>query len=1689
MSGTFPYTVTANGGCTSPQLTGTITVTPNATLVLTSGDVAQTKCINTAISDIVYTFANATDATVTALPSGLRADISAGGVFTISGTPTVSGTFPYTVTANGGCTSPQLTGTITVTPNATLVLTSGPASQTKCINTAIENIVYTFANAIDATVTALPSGLRAVISAGGVFTISGTPTVSGTFPYTVTANGGCTSPQLTGTITVTSNATLVLTSGNVAQTKCINTAIENIVYTFANATDATVTALPAGLRGNISAGGVFTISGTPTVSGTFPYTVTANGGCTSPQLSGTITVTPNATLVLTSGGSAQTPCINTAIENIVYTFTNATTATVTGLPAGVTGRVTAAGVITISGTPTVSGPFSYTVTATGECVSASLAGTITVKPDATIVLTSGGTAQNPCINTAIENIVYTFSNATTATVTGLPAGVAGGVTSAGVFTISGTPTVPGPFSYTVTATGECASAGLSGTITVTPDATIVLTSGGTAQTPCINTAIENIVYTFTNATTATVTGLPAGVSGRVTAAGVFTISGTPTVSGPFSYTVTATGECASASLSGTITVKPIAGIVLTSGGTAQTPCINTAIDNIVYTFTNANSASVNGLPSGISGTISSSGVFTISGTPTVSGSFTYTVTANGDCTSPQLSGTITVKPNTTLVLSSGNINQTPCINTEIIDIVYNYANANTVTVTGLPAGVIGSIGANGIFRISGTPTVIGSFAYTVTANGDCSSPILTGTINVNPNTTLQLTSAAATKAQTVCLNCEISTITYKATNATTVTASGLPTGVTSTYANGTLTISGSPSVLGTFNYIVTAAGTCSTEQLTGVITVTESPAIKLVKTGALSADKNTINYTFTVTNTGNVTLKNLTLTDAKIPGLTIATALTLAPNASTTINAGYTIIQAEKDARTVSNTAKATGLSPGNATVTDISGTSQTSDAPTVIAVPETPAIRLVKTGTLSADKNTINYTFTVTNTGNVTLKNLTLTDAKIPGLTIATALTLAPNASTTVNAVYTITQAEKDARTVSNTAKATGVSPGNATVTDVSGTSQISDAPTVIAVPETPAIRLVKTGVLSADKNTINYSFTITNTGNVTLKNLTLRDIKIPGLTVAANLTLAPNASTTVTATYPITQAEKDARRVSNTATVTGVSPANTTVTDISGTDQNSDAPTVISVPQTPSIILTKIASGTIPSAINGVITYSLKVTNTGTVTLYNLIVTDPNAMITSGSPIASLAPDASAIVTATHKLTQADIDAGKVINQATVKGTDPNNGEVTKVSDDPSTTTPDDPTVTPLNQSGAIGLVKTGVLNSSSTGVTFTFTITNTGNVTLKNIVLTDPMLGGEIALSNTILVPGQTISVNKTYTLTQQDKNAGKITNTATVKGITPGNTTVTDVSGTDLQNNSPTVVVVELQPRVALVKTGVLRSDFATITYTFLITNTGNVTLTELNLVDTKFSGSISLSKTVLEPGESTTTTAVYTITDAEKRDGKVLNTATVTATSPSGSPVRDISGTQSTNDDPTLHIIDDAPQAINDNGETKINQPVTVNLAGNDLPSFNGIDKGSIIITKFPTNGQVQINGDGTIVYTPNRGYSGPDDFRYTINDLKGKVSNVALVNITVTPIDLFIPNTFTPNGDGKNDTFKIMGRESFDSINLLIFNRWGNEVYRNTNYLDEWDGSGLSEGTYYYIIVLKKGANEATRKGWILLKR
>jgi hypothetical protein len=330
------------------------------TLTSAPGTDDQTVCVNTPITPITYSTAGATRATVSPLPNGVTFTFS-GGEITISGTPTQTGTFNYTVTLTGGCAGvTTVTGTIVVQPDNIITLTSasGTDNQTVCVNTAITPITYNTTGATGAIVTGLPDGLTGDFS-GGNITISGAPEEEGTFHYTVILTGGCGNVTATGTITVQPSTAITRTSasGTDNQTVCVNTPITPITYSTIGATGTTVMGLPNGLSSNFNlSDGVITISGTPEQEGTFSYTVEVTGPCGDVTATGTITVQPNTAITLASdpGTDNQTVCVNTAITSIRYSTTGATEATFVGLPAGVGGSFSGSD-ITISGTPDRSG--------------------------------------------------------------------------------------------------------------------------------------------------------------------------------------------------------------------------------------------------------------------------------------------------------------------------------------------------------------------------------------------------------------------------------------------------------------------------------------------------------------------------------------------------------------------------------------------------------------------------------------------------------------------------------------------------------------------------------------------------------------------------------------------------------------------------------------------------------------------------------------------------------------------------------------------------------------------------------------------------------------------------------------------------------------------------------------------------------------------------------------------------------------------------------------------------------------------------------------------------------------------------------------------------------------------------------------------------------------------------------------
>ncbi len=647
------------------------------------------------------------------------------------------------------------------------------------------------------------------------------------------------------TVLSASTATLSSAPGTDNQFVCQGSLITQIAYDVTGATGADFSGLPAFATGAFNpsvTGGTMTVSGLASTPGTYPYSITTTGpGCTPITVNGVIVINASTSLTVTSAPGTANPtlCVNTTMIDIVFTVGGSpTSVSAIGLPTGVTG-VLSGTTFTISGTPISTGSFNYSVVASGGgCPAVQYSGGIAVDPDVQLVSAPSTNNQTLCVNSPLGNIVYTLGPSITgATVTGLPPGITG-TYNPGQFLISNSPSAAGTYNYTVTTSGgSCGPALVSGTITVNPPPTLSLDVPGTQiQTLCEGTPIANITYSVGgSATGANVTGLPAGISG-IFNAGVFTLSGASTVGGTHNFTVSTTGSpCGTLNLTGTIVIHnfPELNLVSPLGTDNQEVCVNTAMDLILYQLSGtANNISVIDLPPGVNSNVQNDSVF-IFGVPSTIGSFTYTVYTSGGTRPPDtVFGVITtgIPPVLNLTSLPGSNNQTVCLNDPINTIVYTISGAaNSAFVNGLPLGV-SAVFAGNTLTINGSPTVEGSYTFTVEgAGGFCPNATLSGQITVH-NPQLTLVSPLGSHTQSLCINSLLDTIAYALSGgATGVNVINLPPGVTSLVQNDTVYIFGTVTSTGIYPFELYTTGTvCEADTTYGSITIGDYPTATLL---------------------------------------------------------------------------------------------------------------------------------------------------------------------------------------------------------------------------------------------------------------------------------------------------------------------------------------------------------------------------------------------------------------------------------------------------------------------------------------------------------------------------------------------------------------------------------------------------------------------------------------------------------------------------------------------------------------------------------------------------------------------------------------------------------------------------------------------------------------------------------------------
>lgn len=655
-------------------------------------------------------------------------------------------------------------------------------------------------------------------------------------------------------------------------------------------------------------------------------------------------------------------------------------------------------------------------------------------------------------------------------------------------------------------------------------------------------------------------------------------------------------------------------------------------------------------------------------------------------------------------------------------------------------------------------------------------------------------------------------------------------------------------------------------------------------------------------------------------------ALTLGPLDELVCTTPYALSQGDIDAGGVQNTAKVT-VDYVEPTSGDTALVAVEVEATEDVTGDASVAWEFHKEALLGgpwAAGTAVDYTFTVENHGNVTLHDLDIAESAFTGsggLSSAPTITgcfvgetsnpavlpvtsLPPAEQLTCTASYLLTQADVDQGTVANTATLSGtdnlgdplVESGDNKLTDDAVVSGIPAGSVAVSqsVDSQPA-----NGQFKAGKDVV-FNVTVTNDGAATLTGVELDKTLTSGTLSCPTdvFPLAPGDSYNCTLTYKLTQDDADALQVTSTVTAVGKYGA--------GGDKEtapaSDSKTVTGT-NTPQVSIVKDASYSGALGVGTVVEYTYTVTNMGDTSISEVTVveTDFTGNGTLPTPVCSGVSEASPLLvgqsvvcTASYTVTQADLDQGGVNNTAiaTAKAVD---GRETAASEDSASAFTGNDLKPELSLTGNSQLPGG---SSAGDGVDYTFTVTNTGPVTVTGVVVgVGPFTGTNAAptlsCTPTTLAPGESATCTGSYALSQADVDAGSVNATGTASGKALGVNVTSD----------PADAPVDLEPEeglmVAATTTKVPTGEFApgqSVSIPVTVTNNGDTTLTEVTFEFTVFDGvngapsGMTCTPTTLAPGGIASCTVDYVLGQADVDEGGFDFTVQATGNGPAGSDV-------------------------------------------------------------------------------------------------------------------------------------------------------------------------------------------------------
>ncbi|MBB4906975.1 DUF7507 domain-containing protein [Actinophytocola algeriensis] len=409
-----------------------------------------------------------------------------------------------------------------------------------------------------------------------------------------------------------------------------------------------------------------------------------------------------------------------------------------------------------------------------------------------------------------------------------------------------------------------------------------------------------------------------------------------------------------------------------------------------------------------------------------------------------------------------------------------------------------------------------------------------------------------------------------------------------------------------------------------------------------------VHYTIGATNTGTVNVSDVV---TALPFLSCAPE-TLAPDEVQTCSGTYTLTRADADLGTVTHTASATGTSVvGPVTAAPVAATTEVPVVATLSPAVTTVVVDSNENG-LTDTGDELRYTIELTNDGTVTLS-----DVGVAGFSCVSA-SLAAGGSTSCTSAHVVTQAEVDGNApVALSVTAQGTAPSGA----------VASAPVTASTAVSSLPELTVTTRAETDGKAVTYTVVATNTGTVTLHDVTTVD--------CAAAVLAPGESLDCAGTQAVTQADLDRGFVMTVAAATGTTPW--------GDEVRSDAGSAMTeLSQEPGLTVTNTVAVT-----SSTLTYTVTATNSGNVTLTDVRPALSPARLTCAP--AELAPGARMTCQATYEAT------GTVTATATATGRTPSGSSVTAdpVSVTTTVSVPSPaPTPAPVPQASG-GLAWTGV------------------------------------------------------------------------------------------------------------------------------------------------------------------------------------------------------------------------------------------------------------------------------------------------------------------------------------------------------------------------------------------------------------